>query len=251
MTDDDGEIIPPHKGLLATRTEKAPSPVSDVRRTDTGGVVRTALTGWQARAQGRALESIAKRIRSETDLIKAQGELADEYETTARKVNRLRHLPDNIALDDEKWKGEREEERAEITHRKEMNRRRREREIEEANAKLVEAKRGTFNASQGLENQERLKQLNMEVWEKRAGTEKMDAEKIWLLLRREVDSMKSPQQKPADGSLEQLAEMRASLMQRAQEAAASGDAGKADQYERLAAELDELVVAALRGQTQK
>jgi len=115
----------------------------------------------------------------------------------------------------------------------------------------VEAKRGTFNASQGLENQERLKQLNMEMWEKRAGTEKMDAEKIWLLLRREVDGMKNPQQKAADGSLEQLAEMRASLMQRAQEAAANGDASKADQYERLAAELDDLVVAALRGQTQK
>jgi hypothetical protein len=51
--------------------------------------------------------------------------------------------------------------------------------------------------------------------------------------------------------LEQLAEMRSSLVQRAQEAAAQGDASKAERYAHLAAELDELVTAAMRGEGQK
>jgi hypothetical protein len=102
-----------------------------------------------------------------------------------------------------------------------------------------------------LENEKRVKQINAEMFKNRAASEGMEAEKVWLLLRREIDGAKSPQQKAGEGSLEHLAEMRASLLQRAQEAAAQGDASKAERYANLAAELDELVIAAMRGEGQK
>jgi hypothetical protein len=115
----------------------------------------------------------------------------------------------------------------------------------------VEARRGTFNATQGLENQQRIKQLKMEMWENRAAIGQGDVEKMRTLLRREVEAMNAPQQKAVDGSLEHLAEMRSSLVQRAQEAAAQGDASKAERYAHLATELDDLVIAAMRGEGQK
>jgi hypothetical protein len=116
---------------------------------------------------------------------------------------------------------------------------------------VVQAKRGTFIEKEGLENEKRVKQINTEMFKNRVATEGMEAERLWLLLRREIDGIKSPQQKANEGSLEQLAEMRSSLVQRAQEAAAQGDASKAERYAHLAAELDELVIAAMRGEGQK
>jgi hypothetical protein len=79
----------------------------------------------------------------------------------------------------------------------------------------------------------------------------MDAEKLRLLLSREVEGLKTPQPKPQEGSLEELHQMRESLLKRAIESAAEGDAAKAQRYEQLVAELDELVIAALGGQGQK
>jgi hypothetical protein len=89
------------------------------------------------------------------------------------------------------------------------------------------------------------------MWENRAAIGQGDVEKMRTLRRREVEAMNAPQQKAVDGSLEHLAEMRSSLVQRAQEAAAQGDASKAERYAHLATELDDLVIAAMRGEGQK
>jgi hypothetical protein len=216
------------------------------------------LTGFQARMQGRAYPEIAKNIRAQTDALDAETARRESALKLRRTIHKLEELDGILALDRAEREDEREsaydsieQKRAERAHKRKLDELQRQREIEEANASLVEAKRGTFNATQGLENQQRIKQLNLEMWEKRAATEKMDAEKIWMLLRREVEGIAAPREKAADGSLEQLAETRASLMQRAQEAAASGDASKAEQFARLAAELDELVIAAMRGEGQR
>jgi hypothetical protein len=226
--DDDAEIIPPSKGLPAKRRETTPASMSDVRRLDTGGIVGSTITRWKAGSQSRALDEIAKRYRSEADAIKAYGEVADAFEDTARKVNRLRHLPDNIALDDEKWNGEREEEHEEITHRKEMNRRRRQREIEEADTQNVEARRQKFTAEQGYENQQRLKGRNLRIWEKRREARELDAHAETERVRTELRGGEKPEAKPSNRDA-----MRAKVEESLLEAMADGNDAEVERWQRV------------------
>jgi hypothetical protein len=244
MSADDPEIIPPgtrlpdvrgDRGTVPARREQPlPHPV---------GVISSALTGFQARWQARAYHEIAENIRAQKEALDAETARRDSAMKLLRKTGELYDINEILALD----KAERAAERAakyagltakyeelddgqdERAHQRRLTALRRQREIEEANAKVVQAKRGTFIEKQGL----------------------MDAEKAWLLLRRELDGMKSPQQKAGEGNLEELVEMRESLVQCAQEAAAQRDASKAERYTLLAAELDELVIAAMRGEGQK
>lgn len=262
---DEPEILPPgRRSLPAKREERGSVPAEhDDTVAQSAGVVVSALTGFGARVQARAYRDIAENIRAQKDALDAEVARRDSSIKLLRKTGELLDIKEILKLDKAERAAERAEQYAGLTakydniddthderaHQRRLTQLRRQREIEEANTGLVEAKRATFGATEGLESQERLKQLNLEMWEKRAATEQLDAEKIWLLLKREVDGMKSPQQKTADGSLGHLAEMREGLVKQAQEAAASGDASKAEKYERLAAELDEMVVTALRGQS--
>jgi hypothetical protein len=255
---DDPEIIPPARGgVPATRQEAASVPASRSSPiAEPTGVVSSLLTGFQARMQGRAYLDIANNIRAQTEALDAETARRESALKLRRTIHKLEELDDILAEDRAERADAREttydkieRQRAERAHQRKLDELRRQRELEEASGQLIEAKRGTFNATQGLENQQRIKQLNLEMWEKSAATEHMNAEKVWLLLRREVERMAAPQQKPVEGSLEHLAEMRASLEQRAQEAAAQGDASKAERYEHLAAELDALVLAAMRGRS--
>jgi hypothetical protein len=260
------EIIPPNKNAVATRNERETAPVRyEDAPSGSLGVIGSALTGWRAEAEARAYTKIAERIKAQTQVLDAETERRTSALKLLRMTGELEEAPDILALDRAERAAERAAKYARLTakyetidddhderaHQRKLTELRRQREMEEANAKLVEAKRGTFNATQGLENQQRIKQLKMEMRENRAAIGQGDAEKMWTLLRREVEAMNAPQQKPVEGSLEQLAEMRASLVQRAQEAAAQGDASKAERYAHLAAELDELVIAAMRGEGQK
>jgi hypothetical protein len=266
MSTDEPEILPPVKRMLpAERGDDRSVPAVDDGLPLPTGVIAYALSGFQAQWQARAYRDIAANIRAQKDVLDAETARRESTITLLRKTGELRDIKDTLALDKAQRAAERaahyagltaryeqiEDDQDERAHQRELTALRRQREIEEANAQIVEAKRGTFNAKQGLENQKHLKQLNMEIWQKRAAAEQMDAEKIWLLLRKENDGIKTPQKKAADGSLEHLVEIRASLEDRAQEAAASGDASKAERYAHLASELDALVLAAMRGDGQK
>jgi hypothetical protein len=228
MSNDDAEIIPPRKGLPAKRPENTPASMNDVRRLDTGGIVGSTITRWTAKNQLRALDEIAKRYRSEADALKAYGEVADAFENTARKVNRLRHLPDTIALDDEKWRSGREEEYEDLNHRKEMNRRLRQREIEEADTEHVEARRQKFTAEQGYENQQRLKDRNLRLWEKRHEARELDAHVETERVRAELRGGDKPAEK--SGSLES---MRAKAEEALITALADGNDAEAERWQRV------------------
>jgi hypothetical protein len=259
MSADDPEIIPPGTRLPDVRGDRATvSARQEQSLPRPEGVISSALTGFQARWQARAYQQIAENIRAQKDALDAETARRDSTIKLFRKTGELLDIKDILALD----KAERAAERAakyerldddqdERAHQRRLTALRRQREIEEANAKVVQAKRGTFIEKEGLENEKRVKQINTEMFKNRVASEGMEAERVWLLLRREIDGIKSPQQKANEGSLEHLAEMRSSLMQRAQEAAAQGDASKAEQYTHLAAELDALVLAAVRGEGQK
>jgi hypothetical protein len=245
MSDDEPEMLPPTKHSVPAKREEsrsAPTPYEDTVPQPTSVLV-TALTGFQARWQARTYQEIAKNIRAQKDALDAETSRRDSTIKLLRKTGELHDIKDILALDRAERAAERaakyagltgkyeelDDDQDERAHQRRLAALRRQREIEEANAKLAQAQRGTFIEKQGL----------------------MDAEKAWLLLRRELDGMKSPQQKAGEGNLEQLLEMRASLVQCAQEAAAQRDASKAERYTLLAAELDKSVIAAMRGEGQK
>ena len=228
MSDEDPEIFPPGKKLPVARGETSPQPMHDAGRVDTGGIVSSTITRWKAEHQSRALDEIAKRHRSEADAIKAYGEMADAFQNTARKVNQLRSLPETMALDDERWRSERSEEYDELKHRAEMNKRRRQREIEEADTGTVEAQRKKFTAEQGLENQQRLKARNFRIWEKRREAQEIDAHVETERVRTELRGGNAP---PIPQS--SMESMRAKAEEALMTALADGNDAEVERWQRV------------------
>ena len=225
--DDDAEIIPPGKAP-AKSADKVPGPISGVRRLDTGGIIGTVITRLKAKHQARAIDEIAKRHRSEADAIKAYGEVADAFEDTAGKVNRLRHLPEKLALDDKKYETERADEYDEIAHQREMNKLRRQREIDEAGAGNIEAKRQKFTSEQGFENQQRLKGRNLRIWEKRHEARELDAHIETERVRSELKGDGSAAAKPSGREA-----LRAKAEEALIEALADGNDAEAERWQRV------------------
>jgi hypothetical protein len=228
MSDDDSEIFPPGKGVPAARQETAPTPMHEAGRLDTGGIVSSTITRWKAGSQGRALEEIAKRHRSEADAIKAYGEVADAFKNTARKVNDLRGLPEILARDDVRRKKELADEYDEIEHRGEMNKRRRQREIEEADAAHVEAQRKKFTATQGYENQQRLKDRNLRIWEKRHEAQELDAHVETERVRSELRGDVAPKIPPSS-----IESMRTKAEEGLMSALADGNDAEVERWQRV------------------
>jgi hypothetical protein len=227
---DDDEIIPPRKGLPTPAARQSPSPIGDARRIETGGAVRSAVTGWQAKAQARALEHITERTRNETALLKAQAELAAAYEATALKVNRLRKLPQILELDDAQFRAEQQAEyeaiegrRADREHQSDIRDYHRRREIEEAKTALGEARRKRFTSEQGFENQRRLKERNLKTWETRAEALRLDAEA-------KAAKVRGQGQTHADNAADEVRQ-RAELARA--EALADGNDAEADRWQRI------------------
>lgn len=262
---DDPEIIPPRRNVPAPRNEgsSVPSPYQEhIPRP--AGILSSALTAWEADAEARAYGKIAERIKAQTVVLDAETERRKSALKLLRVTGELEEAPDILALDRAERRAERaakyaelearydkiEDDRDERAHQSELTKLRHQRELQEARRGLVEANRDLFNSKQGLENQKRLKQLNLEMWETRLATQNMDAEKVRLLLAREIEEMQGTKDS-RQGTLDELFEQRESLAARAQEAAASGDAAQAEKYLRLASELDELVAAMLQARGQK
>jgi hypothetical protein len=245
MSTDDPEIIPPSKNALATRDERGTGATRyDESPPGRLGVIGSRLTGWRAEAEARAYGKIAERIRAQTEVVDAESERRKSAQKLLRITHELEEMPDILADDREQRQHDRSQRAHERAHQRELTTRRRQQELDEADRKITEARTGKFSVEQELENKQRLKQLNLEIWEKRKETEHMESEKIRVLLSREVESLKNPTPKGGEGSLEQLLEMRDLLVKRAVERAADGDASQAEKYEQIVNELDALIVSA-------
>jgi hypothetical protein len=191
MSDNDPEIIPPEKRGLPARRDDNPAPA--VYRTPApqpNGVLSSALTGLQAKMQARAFGEMATNIRAQTDVLNAETVRRESALKLLRTTHMLEEAPDILALD----RAERQAERAakygelvakhesvaenqeERAHQAELARRRRQRELDEAETANIEARRHQFNAEQGLENQQRLKELNLRTWERRKDIERLNVE---------------------------------------------------------------------------
>lgn len=259
MSTDDPEILPPGRSVVVDKRNHATPRLCDEALPASAGVVASALTGLEASWQARAYREIAENIRAQKDALDAETARRESAIKLLRKTGELLDIKEILALDKAERAAERaakyasvtakyekiEDDREERLHQSELTKLRRQRELQEAQRDLVEAERRVFNSEQGLENQQRLKQLNLEIWEKRAATEHMDAEKVRLLLNREIDGIKGSRDLQ-EGTLDELVELRESLVRSSHEAAASGDVNKAEKFMRLARELDDLVVATMK-----
>jgi hypothetical protein len=253
MSNDDDKKLPVPRSSGGTPSVFAPQP------RHTGGLIETALTHFGAKLKTRAHDQLADLNRAKADELRAYGEMVEAYKDTAKVVASLDDLHDEITLESADRAAQRgaayaklEYDRDEREHGAERAKLRREREVQQDRRALEDASRDLFNAKQGLEKQQRLAQVNSEIWEKRKETERMDAEKVRLLLSREIQGLSNPEpRKAGDGTLEQLRELRDALVKRAVELSADGDASHAEKYERLVNEVDELLIEAVRGRRQE
>jgi hypothetical protein len=154
--------------------------------------------------------------------------MAEAFETTARKVNQLRSLPETMALDDERWRSERSEEYDELKHRAEMNKRRRLRELAEADTEHVEAQRKKFTVEQGYEHQQRSKDQRFRISEKRRDAQELDAHVETERVRAELRGGNAP---PIPQS--SMESMRAKAEEALMTALADGNDAEADRWQRV------------------
>jgi len=176
----DGEIFPPSGVAQRTPgTVHTQSTIDRMPAASPGDIVSSTVTSFVANLRRRANSSLAADAHARADYYDAVGRVAKSYIGMNQALGEVNELDQILSLDRAERKASREEREAEIGHRKKVAEQRR-------NQELIEAKRGTFNAAQGFENQKRLKELNLEIWEKRKEAEHLDASAIADHLRGEV-----------------------------------------------------------------
>jgi hypothetical protein len=143
------------------------------------GVVSSAVTSFVASLRRKANSSLAADAHARADYNDAVSRVAKSYIGMNQALDEARELEQILGLDRMERHASREERKADIKHRTQVAEQRREQE-------LIEQKRGTFNAAQGYENQERLKKLNQEIWETRKKAEQLDAAAMANHLRGEA-----------------------------------------------------------------
>jgi hypothetical protein len=118
--------------------------------------------------------------------------------------------------------------REERAHQGELTKLRRERELQEAKRALVEQNRDLFNSQQGFENQQRLKDRNLRIWEKRREAQELDAHVETQRVRSELRGGEKPA--PKIGTAESMREKaEAALI----EALADGNDAEAERWQRV------------------
>jgi hypothetical protein len=184
MSDDDPEIIPPSKhGSIAVRPGSNVSMRVEGSVPPSLGAVGSVVSGFVAKLEARTYGEIAKRLRAQGDALDAFSEREDAGLRLRRKLAELDELPEILAED---GAGRQADRQANQEARDEAAReRKRKAELAELRhqREVAEAERAIFNAKQGLENQQRLKELNSEIWQTRKRAEALDAEKVLKILR--------------------------------------------------------------------
>jgi hypothetical protein len=212
----DGEIISPRVPMRAGgRTVQR---VDNMPGNNPRGVVESAVTRFVAGLRRKANNALAADAHARADYFDAVGRVAKSYIGMNQAISEVEELDEILALDRKERAAEREGRAQEIEHRKAVAEHRRKQE-------LTEAQRGAFNSEQGYENQQRLKQLNLEIWERRKEVEHLDAAGLAARLRGETE----PQKKlPGGGLLSELQEQADLLEKEILESLADGKDPGAD-----------------------
>jgi len=209
----DGEVIPP--SIPSLRSKAVPNRQSvDAMPTDNPStIVGAAVTRFVAGLRRKANSALAADAHARADYFDAVGRAAKSYVGMNQAIGEVGELDEILALDREERAAGRAERKQDIEHRRAVAEQRRRQE-------LTEAQRGVFNAEQGYENQQRLKQLNLEIWEKRRETEHLDAAAMADRLRGEAEPKKK---KGGSGLLGELQAQADELERTILEAEADGE----------------------------
>jgi hypothetical protein len=208
----DGEIISPRLPATGPRSSVAMSgSVERMPASNPNGIVDSAVTQFVAGLRRKANAALAADAHARADYFDAVERAAKSYVGMNQAINEINELDDILALDRMERGASREERYAEIEHRKRLAEQRHRQE-------LTEAERGAFNADQGYENQKRLKELNLEIWERRREAEQLDAAAIAARLRGDAE----PQAKKRGGLVEELQAQADKLEKEILEANADG-----------------------------
>lgn len=177
----DGEIISPRVPSLRPDGDVSTRSVDAMPSGNPSTVVGAAVTRFFAGLRRKANDALAADATARANYFDAVGRAAKSFIGMNQAISEVKELDAILALDKKEREGERVERERELEHRKAVAEQRRKQE-------LLEARRGAFNAEQGYRNQQRLKQLNLEIWEKRKEVEHLDATTLAARLRGEADS---------------------------------------------------------------
>jgi hypothetical protein len=246
MSEDQPDTRSSRPPLPAKRDDRGNVPaVPDTEAQLSTSPIASAMTGFQARLQTRALNEVAANIRARTEVQDAETTRRESALKLLRTVHKLEEAPEIVALDRAERQAERaakyaqlsgsyeqlDENRDEHAHQAELRRLAREAEIERARKQIVEAQRETFTAKLGFDNQKQLKKLNLRIWRKRREGVQLDVEATTAQLREEL-APSPPAQPNADDALRVKAEE--ALIAAAQR----GDSAGMERWQRVLDALD-------------
>jgi hypothetical protein len=243
MSDDNP---PKQHPVPVKRAQSTPVPAAPDTSTQLStSPLASAMTGFQARLQTRALTEVAANIRARTEVQDAETARRESALKLVRTVHKLGETPEILALDRAEREAERaakyaelsggyeqlNENRDERSHQAELRRLAREAEIEQAKKQIVEARRETFTAKQGYDNQKQLKKLNLRIWRRRRQGVDLNLEAETEQLRQEIGAP-PPVAAPSDDDIRTKAEE--ALIAAAQ----TGDAAGVERWQRVLDALD-------------
>jgi len=226
MSDKKLEVIPPESGLPAKQKDGPREPSPHLHRGH--GVVASAFSGFQAEMQSRTYSKIASAIRAQTEALEAETDRKRSVLKLLRTTHELEEVPDILALDRAQRSMDRSEAYEEAKHQAELNKRRRHRELAEGDTEGIEAERRKFTAQQGYENQQRLKDRNLRIFERRKEATELDAQVEAERLRTELRGEGQRKEQPGN-----LAALKAKAEEALIEALADGRDADAERWQRV------------------
>lgn len=220
------EILPPlHSSTQLVRRE--PAAVSILPpRVDTGGIVQSTLTRWEANRQARAIDAMTRRTQSEVALADAQTRVLESYVKRQRAAYRVQELPEILSNDRAQRRVERANQLREAQHTYEIAEVRRLTELSHAETALKDGQ-------QALEAQRAYGDVTYKVAWKKKTYEMLDVElsaaERRAILQQHVDEMDRPRQRIAHDRDETEETIDDALHERRAELAANGlDTGRID-----------------------
>jgi hypothetical protein len=133
------EILPPSRSRLPARRADDAFLPAEPPRSDTGGIVQSTLTRWEAARHARAIGAVTERTRAQAGLFDAQSQALESYVKRQRAGARVQELPEMIATDRAKRRAERADEMRQAQHQYELAENRRLAEVAHATRVLVDA----------------------------------------------------------------------------------------------------------------
>lgn len=133
------EILPPlRSSTQLARRESAAVTVSPPR-INTGGIIETTLTRWEAQRHTRTIHALTAKRQAEVALTEVQTQLVESHIKRQRALYRLQELPEVLANDRAVRQSERAETLRQAQHEYETAEMRRLGELAHAEAALVDA----------------------------------------------------------------------------------------------------------------